>query len=134
MPNLRLSGVVSGLPDTPTCASQGVKFIRMLRTTISNDELKLHDVPPSDAEWKDIALFARTFNGYSEGSLADAGALANRYRGVAPLDLAALTLTEVRVCLFFEYRRCNHIGGKPEGEDLKYIRSLVNEIRARLNR
>jgi len=107
----------------------------MLPTAIANNELKSSDIPPLDAEWKDIVRFAQTFNGYLEaGSLADAGALANKHRGAVPKTLVALNLTELRICLFFEQRRWNHFGRKPEGEDLKYIRSLVEEIRSRVGR
>jgi hypothetical protein len=32
--------------------------------------------------------------------------------------------------LFFEQRRFNHFGREPEGEDLNYIRSLIDRIRS----
>lgn len=106
----------------------------MLPTAISNDELKPHHVPLADAAWKDIVRFAHTFNGYLEaGSLEAAGALANRYANASSNLLATLTLEELRICLFFEQRRWNHYGGKPEGEDMNYIRTLVEQIRSRVH-
>ena len=105
----------------------------MLRTTISKSELKSRDIPLSNAEWKDIVRFAHTFNGFLEaGSFEDAGTLANKYLNAPSNLLAVSTLSELRICLFFEQRRWNHDGREPEGENLMYIRLLVEEIRSRV--
>src|ERR1700739_3599476 len=105
----------------------------MMQTTIPNAQLKADEIPTPEADWKEIVQFARTFNGYAEaGSLANAGDLANEYRASAATDRKPLTLRELRICLFFEYRRWKHTGGKPEGADLQYIRFLVERIRDRV--
>lgn len=105
----------------------------MHKTTISNTDLTATDVPPSDAEWQAIVRFAHTFNGYEEsGSFAAAGELAHRHRNSAPNHRTPLTLTQLRICLFFEQRRWNHIGREPDSENLQYIRFLIEEIRARV--
>ena len=44
-----------------------------------------------------------------------------------------MSLPDPRVCLFFEYRRWNHFTVRPEGEDLKCLRSLVEAIPVRLD-
>lgn len=107
----------------------------MPRITISSDELKSSDVPSADADWKEIVQFAHTLDGYLEaGSLDAASTIANKYLNASPKLLDALTLAELRISLFFEQRRWNHYGRKPEGDDLNYIRSLVEEIRSRVDR
>lgn len=92
-----------------------------------NGELKSEMLPGADASWFEIEKFALTYDGYTEaGSLEKCAAIANAKRND--------TLDELRTCLFFEQRRWRHFGEVPEGEDLLYIRSIVDQIRSRLER
>ena len=40
------------------------------------------------------------------------------------------SLTDLRVCLFFEQRRWHHFGSHPDDEAMAYIRELLDRIRA----
>ncbi len=91
----------------------------------SNRDLSLEDIPSPDAEWRIIAAFALSFDGHgASGSPAECAKLANAHRND--------TLTELRTCLFFEQRRWHHYGRVPEGEDLTYIRDLIESIRTKV--
>jgi hypothetical protein len=97
----------------------------MLCFPIDNDDLRLADVPPRSADWKDIVKFAHTFDGYSaHGSFEACGAIANQRSNA--------TLTDLRTCLFFEQRRWNHYGREPDADTMEYIRSLLDQIRSKL--
>ena len=78
-------------------------------------------IPLESAEYESIAEFALTFDGYELPNCAE---LAN--------SRSAKTLSEMRAVLFFEQRRFRHFGYYPEGEDLEYIRTLINEIRTKV--
>ena len=79
-------------------------------------------IPENDANWYVISMFALQFDGYKEcGSCEACAAIAN-----AGLDT---TLTELRICLFFEDRRWRHFGEDPDEANMVYIRSLVEKIR-----
>lgn len=88
---------------------------------VSNKSLKLQKIPSPGADYYDISEFALTFNGYDNPNCAD---LAN--------SRSAKTLSELRAVLFFEQRRFRHFDSYPDGEDLQYIRSLIQEIRAKV--
>jgi len=94
---------------------------------ISNRDLKPEDVPPSDSAWSEIVAFAHSFNGYEQaGSFFKAAQIANERRHGS--------LTDLRICLFFEQRRFHHCGNSPapDGKQLNYIRSLLELIRPRV--
>lgn len=94
----------------------------MIPNPIGNFELTLADVPGPDASLDEIWLFALTFDGYGHcGSFGDCAEIANARRHDS--------LTNIRVCLFFEQRRWRHFGTEPESEDLAYFRYLVELIR-----
>ena len=38
-------------------------------------------------------------------------------------------LSDLRACLFFEYRRHNHFGYPPDAEKMQYIYDLLDRIR-----
>ena len=96
-----------------------------LLAPISNADLKLQDVPSPSAGWDDICPFALTFNGYKHwGSFEKCAEIANARR--------RNTLNELRTCLFFEQRRCNHLGEQPDEELMNYIRSLLEAMRDKL--
>ena len=86
------------------------------------DSLKPADIPSPSATWTEIGEFALTFNGYEYwGSFAKCAEIANARD---PQDLL-----ELRTCLFFEQRRFRHFGWAPDGEDMDYIRGLVELVR-----
>lgn len=98
----------------------------MALITIPNCDLKLDMIPGTDADWYDISMFALQFDGYKEcGSCEACAAIAN-----AGLDT---TLTELRICLFFEDRRWRHFGESPDEAGMVYIHSLVAKIRDKVS-
>ncbi len=92
-----------------------------MKNTVPNKLLQFSEIPSPGAEYFDISEFALTFDGYELPNCAD---LAN--------SRSAQTLSELRTVLFFEQRRFRHFGYSPTGEDLVYIRSLIQEIRAKV--
>jgi hypothetical protein len=92
---------------------------------IANDDLTLRDLPSPDAGWEAIQGFALSFDGYKEaGSLEHAARIAN--------DRVCETLTDLRVCLFFEQRRWRHFGVDPDETSMTYIHSLLEQISDRI--
>jgi len=92
---------------------------------IPNREISLEHVPPSDSDWSTIAAFALTYDGFTaSGSFERCAEIANDHRHD--------TLSDLRTCLFFEQRRWRHYGRPPEGDDLAYIRNLVESIRGKI--
>jgi len=92
----------------------------------SNENLKLENIPNPDASWQDIIPFASSFNGYRmHGSRSACAKIANAQRDG--------TLTELRTCLFFEFRRYNHFGCDPDKEDMCYIREIIRKIRDKIS-
>ena len=90
--------------------------------SITNDKLRLSDVPAADANWDRLAEFALSFNGYEIlGSFEACAAIANGRKHD--------TLTNLRACLFFEQRRWHHFGEAPDREGIAYIRGLIEDIR-----
>lgn len=88
----------------------------------SNKNLKLENIPSTDASWYDIIPFASSFNGYRVwGSHSECAKIANAQKDG--------TLTELRTCLFFEFRRWNHFGYDPDEESMEYIMDIIKKIR-----
>jgi hypothetical protein len=103
---------------------------------IANSNLTEKDIPPPNAGWDVIELFALSFNGYSYwGSFEKCADIAN-----SGLDLwnekrvLPDSLIELRTCLFFEQRRWRHYGISPGSEDLPYIHALVDAIRSKVQK
>jgi hypothetical protein len=95
------------------------------RAEIATESLSQEDLPAPDASWYEIGRFALTFNGYAaSGTLGDCATIAN--------ERIHDTMGHLRMCLFFEQRRWRHFGDDPTGDDLAYIRELVEEMRRRL--
>ncbi len=93
--------------------------------SISNEQLRVEDLPSPGADWCAIQTFALTFDGYAQwGSFEKCAEIANQRK--------ASTLTEMRTCLFFEQRRWRHFGEDPPQEDMPYMRDLIEKIRSRL--
>ena len=77
---------------------------------ISNQELKLKEIPDPDGNWNQWVRFAHTINGYEvQGGFAPCADLANGGQ--------AKTLTELRCALFFEARRERNSGGMTDVSD-----------------
>ena len=99
---------------------------------IADTKLFSEDVPGPRASWSTIQHFALTIDGYarwrSTERCAEIGnGLRDRYRTTRELPR---DLSRLRTALFFEQRRYRHFGEAPQGEDLEYVRALVNAIRA----
>ena len=91
---------------------------------ISNQDLKLIDIPDPDINWDAWSRFAHTINGYEvQGGFEPCADLANGGE--------AKTLTELRCALFFEARRERHSGGMSTDEAL--IRELLRAIRQKVD-
>jgi hypothetical protein len=88
---------------------------------ILNKDLQLSQIPAPESDYSGIEKFALTFNGYEVPNCAE---MAN--------SRSAKSLTDLRAALFFEQRRYRHFGHPPEGDDLEYVRSLVQEITVRV--
>jgi hypothetical protein len=92
---------------------------------ILNRRLDAARIPPPDADWDSIQRFALTFNGYKHwGSFERCAEIAEQRRSE--------TLTDLRTCLFFQQRRWRHLGCEPYGEEMRYIRGVLEEIRRRV--
>lgn len=92
---------------------------------VPNAQLEVARIPRDDADWPSVARFAATFDGVrAAGSFEECATIANARR--------ANTLTELRICLYFEYRRWRHFGEDPDEASMLYIRSLVDGIRTRV--
>ncbi len=85
---------------------------------ISNDDLRLQDIPSQKADWFTLEQFALTFDGYEFEKCAE---IANDHRHD--------TLTNLRICLFYEQRRWRHFDEVPDEDSMKYIRAVLNKIR-----
>ncbi len=104
---------------------------------IPTPSLRSPDVPGDSAAWATISQFALTFPGYEwAGSFKECADLANSarhgYEISTDRQVPKLMLDELRACLFFEERRFRHFGAEPSGEDLLYIRALVQGIREKV--
>jgi len=90
---------------------------------ILNKDLQLSQIPAPESDYSGIEKFALTFNGYEVPNCAE---IAN--------SRSAKSLTELRAALFFEQRRYRHFGHQPLGDDLEYIRLLIQEILVKVKR
>ena len=82
---------------------------------ISNQDLKLDEIPDPDGNWDAWIRFAHTINGYDvQGGFKPCADLANGGE--------AKTLTELRCALFFEARRERH------SSDMSTDQSLICEL------
>jgi hypothetical protein len=96
--------------------------------TISNDALRLEQLPSPDADGTEVWRFADTFNGFKYwGPLDRCAEVADQYFYDQQRDA---DLTELRTSLFFECRRWHHFGELPDWHESQYVRGLVEKIRA----
>jgi len=92
---------------------------------IPNNLLRADKLPPPDATWEEIGRFALTFDGYKScGSVEACAEVANARR--------TGSLSDLRICLFFEQRRWREFGEEPGEEHMRYIRQLLEQIRRRV--
>ena len=90
---------------------------------ISNQDLKLDEIPDPDGNLNAWIRFAHTINGYElQGGFEPCANLANGGE--------AKTLTELRCALFFEARRERHSGGLTDVSDV--VKQLLREIRRKV--
>ncbi len=90
---------------------------------ISNQDLKLEEIPDPDGNWQQWIRFAHMVNEYEvQGGFEPCADLAN--------DGEAKTLTELRCTLFFEARRERHSGGRSTDKSL--VRELLGAIRKKV--
>lgn len=90
------------------------------------------EVPGPDANWwNEINEFALTFNAYSRGDDFDAVADIDRQvRGTWDRDATLPNDVDVcRTALFFEQRRFRHLDAEPVGDDDRFVRAIIKQIR-----
>jgi len=122
----RLFGVAVTETSRETAHDDGVPEL------IPNEDLRPEHMPAPGAAWDVVSRFALTCDGYAEGSgYGGAAGLANEVRARFPEGggLDALSLSDLRTCLFFEQRRYRHFGAEPEGDELRYVHELLEAIR-----
>jgi hypothetical protein len=93
---------------------------------LASTELRLSDVPEESAPWPQIERFALTFDwrrGYQHYELAD--------QNLSQLSSSS-SLEELRGHLFFEQRRWNHFGKKPDAIAMQQIRRMIGIIRSKV--
>lgn len=101
---------------------------------IPNEDLEEPMLPAPFADWKLISPFAFSFHAYEYyGDFGKCAQLANgavkSFKGNNSLPQ---TLTELRVCLFFEQRRKVHQSVDFDEEKMRYIHALVEAIRGKV--
>ena len=90
------------------------------------------EVPSPDANWwTEINEFALTYNAYSRGGDFDSVArIGQEVRQNWDQDATLPINVEIcRTALFFEQRRFRHLDAEPVGDDDRYIRAIVMQIR-----
>lgn len=90
------------------------------------------DVPGPDARWWPVINeFALTYNAYDRVGGFDAVAgSAQRIRQTWDLDATLpVDLDLCRATLFFEQRRFRHLDAQPTGDDDRFVRALLGQIR-----
>src|SRR5262245_57992085 len=92
---------------------------------ISNATLKPGDIPPDATACERVIRFAQAFNAYEALGIEECGRLGNDHA-------QCHTLTQLRAAVFFEYRRYNHLGWRPEPAKVAEVSQLLDRIRAKL--
>ena len=93
---------------------------------IASSELRLSDVPEESAHWSHIERFALTFDwrrGYQHYEPGD--------QDLSKLNSSS-SLEELRGHLFFEQRRWNDFGKKPDALTMQQIRRIIGIIRSKV--
>lgn len=98
---------------------------------ISNDELRLEDVPLSTSRWEEIEPFCLTYDGYADGrrSVDECGSVARQVFK----DVKRASMDELRIAMFFQQRKIRWNDQMPvQAEDVNQIRPVIEEVRLRL--
>lgn len=104
-----------------------------MRKHVPDDELEPGDVPPSDADWREIAEFGHRFHAYRvAGSVERVSTLASedadRWEADGTLPSG---LTRLRLDLFATVRSVG-LDGRPAPGTEEWARALVGAIRRRI--
>jgi hypothetical protein len=78
-------------------------------------------IPARGDSWDKIIEFAQLIDGYKiKGSFKAAADIANRSK------INKLSIEDLHVALFFEYRRYNHYGYGPDRESMEHIYKILD--------
>ena len=89
-----------------------------------NKDLTLEHLPSENcSDWSEIIRFAQT---YYNAEMNVPGAVL--CTDIAKHREECTTLTELRNCLFIEYRRHNHFGTPPDAKKMEYVHELLGRI------
>lgn len=90
------------------------------------------EVPSPDARWwTEINEFALTYNAYNRGGDFDAVvSIDQQVRQTWDRDASLPNDVDVcRATLFFEQRRFRHLDAEPAGDDDRFVRAILDQIR-----
>ena len=90
--------------------------------TISTSALKLKHVPQEMASWRDISVFALSFD---PNEMGDYGTKVGDLKNSGPDS----SLMELRAHLYVEQRRWHHFGEIPDKVTMQQIRKIIKWIR-----
>jgi hypothetical protein len=90
--------------------------------TIPTSALKLEHVPQEMATWRDISVFALSFDPHEMGTY---GAKVGDLKNSGPDS----SLMELRAHLYVEQRRWHHFGEIPDKITMQQIRKIIKWIR-----
>ncbi len=98
---------------------------------ISSEALTIGDIPTPGSSWMDVFEFALTYDAYKEkGGFDPVAKIANKVKqSWNNGTLLPTKLDVLRLCLFFEQRRCRHFDQIPDDDDSRYFISLIDAIR-----
>ena len=102
---------------------------------IPDQDLMLADVPPAgSSDWSAISGFALTYDGYGLSGFEACAKVANdASKDYVLTGQLPTTLSALRTCLFFEQRRWHHFGRSPDESAMRYVRALLEAVRAQLS-
>jgi len=97
------------------------EWVKKKMNKVSSLDYGKIEMPQRGDSWQKIKKFAMEVNGYElKGSFAGAADLANRSK------LDELSLSDLHMVLFFEYRRFNHFGYEPDQDAMEHIYDIVD--------
>lgn len=94
---------------------------------IKNEDLKLENIPKSLEEG--ASYFSHDFNGYEfGGSIKGCADISkNVWESIKKCETRELTLSEIRTCLFFNFRALRHTGSAPDKSSVDKLLNLIRE-------
>lgn len=95
------------------------------------EPMRLEQLPPPGATWRQIEPFCLTFDGYAGNmrSVEDCATMAAKVMAAGP-DASATE--EIRIALFFWQRKAKWNDGRVEPADLESARACIEVLRCRL--